>query len=77
MSFNTGNIANVWSSALAPKKTENHKCDIIRIKGDTVNLCTLKTVMFANNEYTIYVVLHCVIHKGMLKYFHLIFISTV
>lgn len=52
MPFNTGNIANVWSSALAPKKTENHKCDIMRIKGDTVNLYTLKTFMFANNECT-------------------------
>lgn len=52
MSFNTGNIANVLSSALAPKKTKNHKCNIMRIKGDTVNLCTLKTVMFANNECT-------------------------
>lgn len=52
MSFNTGNIANVWSSALAPKKTENHKCDIMRIKRDTVNLCTLEIVTFANNECT-------------------------
>lgn len=48
MSFNTGNIANVWSLALVPKKTENHKCDNMRIKRDTINLCTYTIIMFAN-----------------------------
>lgn len=56
ISFNTSNTANVLSSALAPKKTEYHKHNIMRRKRDTVNLYTLKIIMFVSESILF---MHC------------------